>query len=67
MGSQRDDIMNSYQPLISAIKSFRGSDAYILDIIAKVSSLPPKVRTDIKLKTVTDVVRLLTMIKTNKL
>lgn len=67
MDSQRNDILSYYQPIIKSIKSFRGADAYIIDTIEKVSALSPKMSVDMKMTSLYDVIKLLTMIRTNKL
>lgn len=36
--------LEQYKQLIEEVKHFRGADAYILDVVARISALPPKVR-----------------------
>ncbi len=67
MDLQENDIMSYYEPLVSTIKQFRGSDAYIVDIIRKVSALPVKINSNIRLERVTDVIKLLSAIRLNKI
>lgn len=65
MDSQSDDTLSFYLPIIRSINNFRGPDAYVLDIIAKVSSLPAKKPLEINLTNLSDVIRLLTLLRTN--
>ena len=67
MDYPENDIMSSYEQLISMIKNFRGPEAYILDTIEKVSALPVKINTNVKLEDTKDVVNLLSDIRLNRI
>ena len=59
-------VRQEYEKLISIVKNFRGQDAYVLDVITRVSSSQPKVRQE-KIEKFSDVVRLLNDLTLNKL
>ena len=64
MDSQNVDTKN-YLQLLSAIKSFRGPDAYIIDTIRKVATLPVKPVKYFSLRTSRDVANLLSAMRLN--
>ena len=66
MGLPSEDMLSSYQQLLTTIKSFKGVQPYIIDTIRKVSEAKPKVN-EIPINTVSDVIDLLSKIKTNRL
>ena len=67
MDYPESDIMSSAEQLISTIKNFKGPDAYVIDAIKKVSALPVKINTNVKLENTKDVVNLLSDIRLNRI
>lgn len=67
MDSQEKDTTSSYLQLINCVKSFRGADTYILDVVHKISHMPATVAGNIVVERSSDVANLLSLISTNKI
>ena len=61
-----DTELRQYKQLITVVQNFRGADAYILDVVARISLMPPKVR-KMKIVKQSDVATLLSDISLNRL
>lgn len=61
-----EDELRQYLQLMEIVQNFRGADAYVLDAVARVSAMPPKVRRPV-IEKQSDVASLLMDLSLNRL
>ena len=65
MDSRRESISKCLLQLRALINDFQGADAFILEKVAEISALPPKIDTRFKVRNCYDAARLLSMVSLN--